>query len=155
MSKIIRHYYTWQNLIRDSKILAKKLANLKFDYLVAISRGGLIPAAILGYLLKIKKIQTIGFSHYVSDDQRGKLINISVPHRNVNNSRVLLVDDVVDTGLTMQKAITILRRRKNRVVSAVIHYKSIKHPIAKPDYFVTDTGNIWVVYPWELYTGDK
>ena len=149
MPKIVRKYYTWQNLIRDSKILAKKLAKFKFDYLVAVSRGGLIPATILGYLLKIKKIQTIGFSHYIADGRRGKLTKTSMPHRNVRNSKVLLVDDVVDTGLTMQRAVADLKKRGNKVTSAVIHYKSINKPVVRPDYFVKDPSKFWVVYPWE------
>ena len=67
---------------------------------------------------------------------------------------MLLVDDIIDSGVTMAKAIATLKSRKNKIVSATLHFKKLAKPIIKPDYYVKDMGLVWVVYPWEKEEGE-
>ena len=147
MPKIKKSLYSWPQLIKDSLSLAKKLKVKKFDFVVAISRGGLMPATLIAYLLKIKKVGTISYSHYLADGVRGKLELVLRPSKEIKNSRVLLIDDKADTGKTLLAAIQSLKKKKNKVVSATLHWDPQSK--IKPDYFVHQVKNVWIVYPWE------
>ncbi len=144
--------YVWNQLAKDCLFLGKKLKNERFDCLVAISRGGLIPATLLAYILNIKKIYVIGYNYYLKPGVRGKLKKISDSGQ-VKNKRVLLVDEKADTGKTLEAVIRLLRKRKNRVTSTTLHWEPRSK--VKPDYFAHRTENVWIVYPWDesLKTG--
>lgn len=144
-------YYSWQDLENDCRKLVKLLENKKFDCIVGISRGGVIPAAMLAYLLDNKKLYTVGYSYYTGEVRNKKLVPVSGIPKELRGKKILLVDDVVDSGKTMEKAIDDLKKRKNKVVSVALHYKSELKPKVKPDYFASDPGTAWVVYPWEKY----
>ncbi len=153
-------YYGWQDLEDDCRKLAKILKNKKFDpvrkefsngvdCIVGISRGGVIPAAMLAHLLENKKLFMISYSYYSGEVKNKRLVSVSAISRELHGKKILLVDDVVDSGKTMKKAIDDLKKRKNKVISVVLHYKSKLKPKVKPDYFASDPGTAWVVYPWE------
>jgi len=145
---IKKQFYSWSNLIKDCSFLANKLKLRKFDFVVAISRGGLMPTALLAYLLKIKKVGSISYSHYIGDDIRGKLELVLAPSEKIKNSRVLLVDDKADTGLTLIAAKNFLERKNNKIVTVTLHYAPRSK--IKPDLYRRKVKNIWIVYPWEL-----
>ncbi len=142
-------HYSWQNLENDCRKIAKLLKNKKFECIVGIARGGMIPAVILSHLLKIKEFSVVSYTYYEEYSRKTKLISLSDIPKNLTGKKILLVDEVVDSGETMKKAIEDLEKRKNKVISVAIHYKSRLKPKVKPDYFVSDPGVAWVVYPWE------
>jgi len=133
----------------DCRKIARSLKNKKFECVVGIARGGVIPAAILAFLLKSKKLYAIGYSYYEGKKRNKKLVSVYSVPKELQGKKILLVDEVVDSGETMKKAIEDLEKRKNKVISVAIHYKSRLKPKVKPDYFVSDPGAAWVVYPWE------
>jgi len=147
MTKIKKQFYPWTKLISDCSSLAKKLKSKKFDFVVAISRGGLMPATLLAYLLKIKKLGTISYSHYLGDGVIGKLVLVLPPSVDIKNSRVLLVDDKADTGETLLAAKNLLAKKKNKITTTTLHFDP-KSKI-EPDCFANKVKNIWIVYPWE------
>ncbi|MBL7141573.1 hypothetical protein ISS21_00525 [Patescibacteria group bacterium] len=147
MPKIKKRFYSWTQLTKDSLQLAKKLKSKKFDFIVAISRGGLVPATLLSYLLDIKKIYVIGYNYYLKPGVRGKLELTSPLNARVKNSRILLIDEISDTGQTLFSAVQLLKKRKNKVTTVTLHWKA-KSKI-KPDYFIHQVKNIWIVYPWD------
>lgn len=146
-TKLKKRLYSWPQLVKDCLIISKKLSAQNFDCLVAISRGGLIPATILSYLLDIKKIHVIGYDYYLKPGVRGKLKRISLPGKNIKNCHVLLVDEKADTGNTLSAATQFLKKEKNKVTSATLHWEP-KSKI-KPDYFVHRINDVWIVYPWD------
>jgi len=162
--KIKKQFYSWPNLIADCLSSAKKLKSKKFsaqgnlsanrrrpasgwDFAVAISRGGLIATTLLAYLLKIKKVGTVSYSHYVADGVIGKLELVLAPNEKIKNSRVLLVDDKADTGATLIAAKKLLEKRNNKVTTVTLHYDP--HSKIKPDFYSRKVKDIWIVYPWE------
>jgi len=147
MSKLKKRLYSWPQLVKDCLVISKKLSTQNFDCLVAISRGGLIPATILSYLLDIKKIHVIGYDYYLKPGVKGKLKRISLPGKNIKNCHVLLVDEIADTGHTLLAASQFLKNKGNKVTTIALHWK-IKSKI-KPDYFVHKVKDIWIVYPWD------
>ncbi len=149
MPKTSKLYYGWQDLEEDCRKLTEILKDKKFDCIVGISRGGVIPAAMLAYFLDNKKLQTISYSYYAGEVRNKKLVSLSGIPKELRGKKILLVDDVVDSGKTMKKALDDLKKRKNKIIIVALHYKSKLKPKVKPDYFAEDPGTAWVVYPWE------
>lgn len=147
MSKLKKGLYSWPQLVKDCSDISKNLNLKSFDCLVAISRGGLIPATILSYLLDIKKIHIIGYNYYLKPGVRGKLKRISLPGKNIKNCHVLLVDEKADTGNTLLAATRFLKKEKNEVTSVTLHWDPRSK--IKPDYFVHKVKDRWIVYPWD------
>lgn len=124
---------------------------LEIDSVVAVSRGGLIPARIVSDVLGVDELIVIrsrlwGTGTRVSDEPE-----ISIHEEiNLGNKRVLIVDEVVDTGATLNKLTKIVRDLGAlSVKTAVLHYKKTSSII--PDYYVEKIENwAWIYYPWSL-----
>jgi len=147
MSKLKKRLYSWPQLVKDCSAISKKLSAQNFDCLVAISRGGLIPATVLSYLLDIKKIHVISYSYYLKPGVRGKLKRIFAPEQKIKNCHILLVDEIADTGHTLLAASQFLKNKGNKITTVALHWKT-KSKI-KPDYFAHKAENLWIVYPWD------
>jgi hypoxanthine phosphoribosyltransferase len=118
------------------------------DVIVGIARGGWIPARILSDVLYTTSLQNIRIEYYTDVAAKGKEPRITQPLTgSMKNKSILLVDEVADTGDTLQHAIEHVNAlgAKN-VRSAVLHYKPTS--IVKPDFFMVETSS-WTVYPWE------
>ena len=122
---------------------------MEFDTIYAIMKGGLIPARILMDLLNIDELGVIGVKFYRRVGIHDKKPVITHPPTiGVTGKRVLIVDDVVDTGKTLQLVIEELSRYDaEKIVSLAIYVKP--WAMMTPDlyYGVTDK---WVVFPWEI-----
>ena len=142
-------HYTYIQAEKDCKMLAKELSHYKFDWIVTMALGGLVPSCILGKLLNIKKVQVVPISYYEETQRKeGKpiiLANWLIPE----NAKVLLIDDIVDTGETMKKVHNLLIEKNKKVVSVALHYKPDKAYAFKPHYWINKTDK-WIIYPWEV-----
>jgi len=140
MSKL---YYTWQDFEKDCRSLSKEIKQDKFKYeqIVAITRGGLFVAGLLGQFLDSVPIETVSIHSYYGSERR----RIEVLKEGTSDKPTLICDDVVDTGKTAQ---AVKKMYPNSKI-VVLHYKSRNKPIIKPDYFMEDTDD-WIVYPWEI-----
>src|SRR6202042_2164272 len=97
---------SWDQFHRDSRALAWRLSGAgPFEAIVCITRGGLVPAAIVARELGIKLIETICVSSYTGTNQGDLMVLKTVAPKIIalgggQGVRVLLVDDLVDTGKT-------------------------------------------------------
>jgi len=122
--------------------------------LVGISRGGLVPVRILSDKMGINNIGVMGIGFYKSVGQTSKFPQITQElSKDVVGKKVLVVDDVADTGRSLVVAKEYLGRKGAAEVKiATLHYKPASQ--LKPDYFM-DTTTKWVVYPWEQYEVER
>ena len=143
---------SWEELHRNAKALAWKLHDLgAWKGLIAITRGGLVPAAIVARELNIRIIETVSVVGYDSDDSAPSFAQQEsakvVKHAaNVGDGEGwLIVDDLVDTGRTAE----VLRRLMPKAHFATVYAK----PIGKPmiDTFVTEVSqDTWIYFPWYI-----
>ena len=92
---------SWDQLHRDAKALAWRLLDHDFyKGIVAITRGGLVPAAIIARELDVRLVDTVCVSSYAWKDQKGDVeVLKSIDH---DGSGWLIIDDLVDTGRTAE-----------------------------------------------------
>lgn len=129
------------------------------DTIVAISRGGLVPAKLFSDALDIRDLRVIRLSFYVAPGKTAKKPAILDPlSGSLEGKNVLLVDDISDTGESFRVAIGhLLEHNPLSVKTASMHMKE-GSPF-RPDFFFA-VNTQWIVYPWEKQefmrdTGEK
>jgi xanthine phosphoribosyltransferase len=148
------HYYTvtWDQLHRDARALAWRLMQAgPFTGIVAVTRGGLIPAAVIARELDLRLVETVSVVTYaagagmLADEQRRDApVVVKPPVAAGDGTGFLIVDDLVDTGATA------------RVVRAILPQAHFACIYAKPaardavDTFVTEVSqDTWIHFPWD------
>ena len=118
------------------------------DWIVCIARGGLPIGGALGYALSLKNIATINVEFYTDVDERREVPVVLPPVLDLvelSNTDVLVVDDVADTGETLEMVLNLLSESVNTVRSLVIYEKS--RSVVRPDYVWKRTDS-WINFPW-------
>ncbi|HHH37517.1 MAG TPA: phosphoribosyltransferase, partial [Epsilonproteobacteria bacterium] len=103
---LMRHYYTYSEYLSDCKILTEQIQD-RFDAIIAIARGGMTLAHMLGEYYNIREIytiNTIGYEDMVKLDQI-EVFNIPKIKK---AQKILIVDDIVDSGDTMKRVLELL-----------------------------------------------
>lgn len=140
------HYYTvtWDQLHRDARALAWRLMGLgTFTGIVAISRGGLIPAAIIARELDLRLIDSVCVVTY-QDETRGEPVVTKPPTAAGDGTGYLIVDDLVDTGTTGR----VVRALLPKAHFACVYAKPAGRPIV--DSFITEVSqDTWILFPWD------
>ncbi len=135
---------SWDQLHRDAKALAWRLmAGHEWRCVAAVTRGGLVPAAIVARELEVRYIDTICITSYDHQDQRPlqvlKKINDSERGRGM-----LIVDDLVDTGQTAR----LVRDMLPEAHFATVYAKPEGRPLV--DTFITEVSqDTWIFFPWD------
>lgn len=139
---------SWEQLHRDCRALAWRLSGLgPFEAIVAITRGGLVPAAVVARELAIRVIETISVASY-DEKERGDLKvlkGLAPTFLDAGGAGVLIVDDLVDTGRTAR----VLRELLPKAHLATVYAKPLGRPLV--DTFVTEVSqDTWIDFPWDL-----
>lgn len=132
----------------SQKIAAALLAHEKpFDIIVAIGRGGLTFGHLLSDFLRIP-ICSITIQSYTDIQEQGEVHITEGLSSSIENKRVLLVDDIADTGTTLKRAVLYLKTFKPKnITTATLFYKP--HSTVRPDYFAKLTKQ-WILQPFEV-----
>lgn len=150
-------FVTWEEYFKlcDNLVEQIKAAPLPYTDIVAIARGGFIPAQYLAYKLNIKRIYNYGMISYSDDNIRltGKNIETyQIPRDGdfPNLRRLLVVDDIADSGKSLYRACQDLYwANPSMATTATLHYKL--HSIFTPKYYAQEVPNdCWVVYPYDV-----
>lgn len=144
---------SWKKMYNMSRLLAARIKEQGFvpDIIVAIARGGYIPARILCDHLDINLLTSIQITHYESGASKKKYARLIAPlQRDINGMRVLIVDDVNDTGQTLELALQHVREfQPAEVRVSVLHDKQVS--TFAPDYYVAKVRKWrWIIYPWAV-----
>jgi hypoxanthine phosphoribosyltransferase len=138
---------SWHDVEKAVTALASKLEReFQPDIIVGIARGGLIPAVRLSHLLGDKLLRMIHIKLYKDINLKQEKPELLADVGELP-SKVLVVDDVSDTGETLEFVLKHVREKGAKEVKvATIAYKPGSR--VKPDYYVFET-NKWIVFPWE------
>ncbi|RLI31088.1 phosphoribosyltransferase [Candidatus Bathyarchaeota archaeon] len=143
---------TWDDIVKLCEKLATKIveSGYKPDLIVAISRGGFAPARILCDILDIYTLASLSIKYYAGVAERRDKPIVECPlNVDVKGKKVLLVDDVADTGHSLKVAVEHIREcGASDVKVATLHYKPWS--VFKPDFYGQET-DAWVVYVWEIW----
>ena len=140
---------SWDQFHRDARALAWRLSAAgPFEAVVAITRGGLVPAAIVARELGIRVIETICVASYDYDKQGTISILKTVGESIVGKDKgagVLIIDDLVDTGATAR----VVREILPKAHFATVYAKPLGRPLV--DSFVTEVSqDTWIYLPWDM-----
>ncbi|MCD6484538.1 MAG: phosphoribosyltransferase [Candidatus Odinarchaeota archaeon] len=150
MEKMVFLPISWNKIYDLSIRLAEKIRKSNFvpDLIIGIARGGWIVARLLSDLLDIDDVGSVRIQFYRSVGVTYHEPVVSQPVSiSVEKKRVLLCDDVSDTGYSLKTAIEHIKERGAEIVkTATLHQKS--KTVLIPDYWVEKT-DAWIIYPWE------
>ena len=141
---------SWDQFHRDARALAWRLAAAgPFNAVVCITRGGLVPAAIVARELGIRVIETVCVSSYDHQKQGNlkvlkKIADEVVGTGGGQGAKVLIVDDLVDTGRTAK----LVREMLPKAHFATVYAKPMGRP--QVDTFITEVSqDTWIFFPWD------
>lgn len=140
---------TWEQLQRDCRALSWRLAERgPWTGIYAITRGGLVPAAIIARELDIRLIDTVCVSSYDWQEQGAShLLKKPIGSEGGDGAGWLLVDDLVDTGRTARLARELLPKAH----FATVYAKPAGRPLV--DTFITEVSqDTWILFPWDSAT---
>ena len=135
---------SWDQLQRDCRQLAAELSRLRgWNRLIAVARGGLVPAALMAQELQIKLVDTVCISSYTLKSQ-GDLTVLKRPDLEGVDENCLIIDDLVDTGRTAR----IVREMLPLSHFATVYAKPDGRPLT--DTYVTEVSQeTWILFPWD------
>ena len=143
---------SWDQFHRDARALAWRLSGAgPFEALVCITRGGLVPAAIVSRELEIRLIETVCIASYHDYKNQGEtavLKGISPEVTRLgggDGAGILIIDDLVDTGRTAAA----VRAMLPKAHFATVYAKPMGRPLI--DTFVTEVSqDTWIYFPWDM-----
>jgi xanthine phosphoribosyltransferase len=142
---------SWDQFHRDARALTWRLAGAgPFEAIVCVTRGGLVPAAIVARELEIRLIETVCVASYHDYQSQGALSVLKGVADSIANvgggggQGVLIVDDLVDTGKTAK----IVRELLPKAHFATVYAKPMGRPMV--DTFITEVSqDTWIYFPWD------
>lgn len=145
-----REVLAWTEFPVAVRDLARQVAASGFrpDVVVAVARGGLVPGGAVAYALGTKGVGTMNVEFYTDigrtlDDPR--VLPPFMDAAGLPGSRVLVVDDVADSGRTLELVVRLLEGHGAEVRSAVLYTKPSS--VIAPDYSWRETDR-WITFPW-------
>ena len=144
-------HVSWDQIHRDSRALAWRLqgqgpAEGGWRAVVAITRGGMIPAMIVSRELDLRVVDTISVKSYSHQSQTSAVVTKS-PQADLmgDGTGILIVDDLVDTGKTLD----LVRRLYPKAHFATVYAKPSGKPMV--DTYITEVSqDTWIFFPWDM-----
>ena len=138
-------HISWEEFHNHTKLLAQKIKESgEYNKIIAISRGGLLPAGIISYELDIRNTHAINISSYDGDQHRD-VNDIELEEiRNDVDDKTLIVDDLSDTGTTLR----LLRKMFPQGKFVTVYAKP--QGVQDVDIYAHAIPDKWVVFPWDI-----
>ena len=147
-----REILTWEAYGTGARALAQMVVDSGFrpDLILSIARGGLFIAGSLGYALSIKNIFVMNVEYYTDVDERQEVPVVLPPYLelvDLDDARMLIADDVADTGHTLEMVRDFCTTKVGEVRTAVLYEKS--RSLVRCDHVWRRTDR-WIEFPWSV-----
>ena len=141
-------YYSYEECVQDCKTLTPKLKEYNPDALIAIARGGLTLGHLLGEALETREIYTLNSIHYDGMQKLDTFNIFNIPDLSKRH-KVVLIDDIIDSGESMVEILKILKTKYPHCEFkiATIYYKPTA--LIQPDFTVKEAKG-WIDFFWEV-----
>lgn len=141
--------FSWEDVEKNIEILAGKIKKDGFDadYIIGITKGGLVPLGLLVAKLDVDKILTVSATSYEKNEQKNLEITY-LPDVNLSGMKILLVDEIADTGETLKKVSQAILDKYNvsqlKTATLIVNGNNCNY---LPDFFASSVKD-WIVFPW-------
>lgn len=150
---------SWKDIEQILKNILDK-SFVKPDIIIAIQRGGLVPATILSHLLNIRDISIVSSISTIDDTiysiKKPPLVKHNIPIKDLKDKNILIVDDIIGSGLTMSEVTSVIKKYNPLSIKILTCYLNLdnweKNQELSPEQCVDYIGRVvrgWVVFPWE------
>jgi hypoxanthine phosphoribosyltransferase len=147
----------WHNIYNGLFLLSSELKKEKYnpDVIIGVGRGGLIPATLLAYKLNVKNLFNFTVQSYTDDNKQGEQITIVQEPGDAllefKDKNILVVDDLSDTGNTLQFIIDTLKTKYNLDNVKTLTLCIKEHASFIPDFYLQKyPSDTWLTFPWEV-----
>ncbi|MDD2781561.1 phosphoribosyltransferase family protein [Sulfuricurvum sp.] len=140
-------YYDYKRFCADIQILGEQCTSFQPDTIIAIARGGMTLAHALSMSLNIRNLQSIRVESYDGDTQRENVTILGMCDLS-NSKRVLIVDDIVDSGQTLATLIPILTAEYSHCDFKIATLFMKPTALVQPDFFLHEATD-WIDFFWE------
>ena len=139
-------HVSWDQLHRDARALAWRLDGREWRAVLAITRGGLVPAMIVARELDIRTIDTISVKSYHKQEQAGlQLLKAPDPELMGDGDGILVIDDLVDSGRTLE----LVKQMYPTAHFGTVYAKPKGKPMVQ-DYVTEVSQDTWIFFPWDM-----
>ncbi len=141
-------YYSYDLFVQDSQFLVNLCRTYNADVLLAVARGGLTLSHLMAQALDVRNLFTLNSIHYEGEQKLDTFNIFNIPDLS-NAKKVLIIDDIIDSGETMQEILIILNDKYPNIEFkiATLFYKSTA--LIKPDFSVREADE-WIDFFWEV-----
>jgi len=142
---------SWNEIEEASLTIAEKIVSSGFtpQVIVGVLRGGWIPARMLSDLLDVKEVGALEIKFYRGVEERSERPVITQPLVcDVKDKNVLIVDDVADTGKSLQVALGAVSLYGPKLIKTASLYTK-PWSVIVPDFYYAQTDK-WIIFPWEM-----
>lgn len=141
-------YYSYDVFVKDTQKLVNMCRDFEPEILLAVARGGLTLSHLMAQAMDMRNLYTLNSIHYEGDLKLDTFNIFNIPDIS-HAKKVLIIDDIVDSGETMREILKVLKEKFPDVEFrlAVLFYK--KTAVLKPDYFIKEATQ-WIDFFWEV-----
>lgn len=141
-------YYSYDLFVKDTQLLVDRCRDFEPEILLAVARGGLTLAHLMSQAMDMRNLYTLNSIHYEGDLKLDTFNIFNIPDVS-HAKKVLIVDDIVDSGETIREILKVLNEKFPNVEFrlATLFYK--KTAVLKPDYYIKEA-NQWIDFFWEV-----
>ncbi len=145
-------HVSWEQMHRDSRALAWRLDgqgpgdNGSWKAVIAITRGGMVPACIIARELNIRIVDTVSVKSYDHQSQNEAVV-LKRPDASLigDGTGILIIDDLVDSGRTLE----VVRRSYPAAHFATVYAKPKGKPMVN-SYITEVSQDTWIFFPWDM-----
>ena len=143
-----KYYYGYDEFAKDTQKLVDKCRDYEPDVLLAVARGGMTLSHLMAQALDMRNLYALNSIHYEGTLKLDTFNVFNIPDMS-KAKRVLIIDDIVDSGETMEEIFKILKNKfpDTEFKLATIFYK--KTAVLQPDYAVKEAKG-WIDFFWEV-----